>query len=42
MPEKTDGDANKQQRRNTREYVNGTFTSDYANIGKTLHNWCPK
>ena len=43
---KTDTDAKKQNRRNAREYVNGTFTNDRANIGKpfliTLHNWCPK
>jgi len=36
---KTDEDAKKQNRRNAREYVNGTFTNDYANIGKLFPNY---
>ena len=39
MLRKTDGDAKKQNRRNAREYVNGTFTYDCANVGKTFPNY---
>jgi len=34
-----DGDAKKQNRQNTREYLNSTFTNDYANIGKLFSNY---
>ena len=36
---KTDGDAMKQNRKTSREYVNSTFTNDYANIGKPFPNY---
>ena len=36
---KTDGDAKKQNRETSNEYVNSTFTNDYANIGKPFPNY---